>query len=88
MRTGYNCYLFVDELLKIPFYFNSDVPVAFENQDLFFELNETVIDCLRAQSRGLPDLLDLRHSFLDSERLLLDGLHRLVDCGELGRRVC
>ena len=88
MRTGYNCYLFVDGLLKSPFCFNSDVPVAFENQDLFVELSETVIDGRRAQSCGLPDLLDLRHSFLDSERLLLDGLHRLVDCGELGRRVC
>ncbi len=41
-----------------------------------------------AQSRDLPDLLDLRHSFLESERLLLDGLHRLVDCGERGRRFC
>jgi hypothetical protein len=88
MCTGYNCYLFVDGLLKGLFCFNSDVPVVFENQDLFVELNETVIDGRRAQSRGLLDLLDLRHSFLDSERLLLDGLHRLVDCGELGRRVC
>jgi hypothetical protein len=38
---------------------------VFENQDLFVNLNETVIDGRRAQSRGLPDLLDLRHSFLE-----------------------
>ncbi len=74
MRIGYNCYLFVDGLLKSPFCFNSFVPVAFENQDLFVELNETVINGRRAQSRDLPDLLDIRHS--------------LVDCGELGRRFC
>jgi hypothetical protein len=84
-RTGYNCYLFVDGLLKSPFCFNSFVLVVFENQDLVVELSETVIDDHRAQSRGLPDL---RHSFLDSEHLHLDGLHRLVDCGELGRRFC
>ncbi len=60
----------------------------FENQDLVVELNETVIDGQLTQSRDLPDLLDLRHSFLDSEHLHLDGLHRLVDCGELGRRFC
>ncbi len=88
MCTEYDCYLFIYGLLKSPFCFNSFVPVAFENQDLGVELSETVIDGRRTQSRGLPDLLDLRHSFLDSERLLLDGLHRLVDCGELGRRVC
>jgi hypothetical protein len=84
MRTGYNCYLSVDGLLKCPFCFNSFVPVVFENQDLVVELSETVIDVRRAQSRGLPDLLDLRYSFLDNERLHLGGLHRLVDCGELG----
>ena len=44
MSTGYNFYLFVDGLLKGPFCFNSDVPVAFENEDLFVELSETVID--------------------------------------------
>ncbi len=81
MYTEYNYYLFIDGLLKSLFCFNSFVPAAFENQDLGVELSETVIDGRRTQSRGLPDLLDLRHSFLDD-------LHRLVDCGELGRRVC
>ena len=88
MRTGYNCHLFVDGCLKSPFSLNSFVHIASENQDLLVELRETFIDSRRVHSRGLPDLLDFRHPPLDNERLLLDGLYRLVDCGELGRRFC